>query len=85
MLPEIKKVTTQPNVFQTTWQAVIFRNYGLVPNDVLANLLDCDIQTLQSEALRLGLKNTTTTSNFYKKSNANIVNNNLSFFLCLFC
>ena len=76
MLPEIKKVTTKPNVFQTTWQAVIFRNYGLVPNDVLANLLDCDIKTLQSEALRLGLKNVTATSNFNKKSYITLIRNN---------
>ena len=76
MLPEIKKVTTRPNVFEATWQAVIFRNYGLVPNDVLANLLDCDIKTLQSEALRLGLKNVTATSNFNKKSYITLIRNN---------
>lgn len=31
MLPKILNVRLQPNVFPTTWQAVLFKNYGYAP------------------------------------------------------
>ena len=55
MLPAIKKVPLQKEVFPQTWQTVIFRNYGLVANERLARTIGADEATLEIEAGRLGL------------------------------
>lgn len=55
MLPELKKVKLPDLNFPTVWQAVIFRNYGYIPTDRLARLLETDVATVDLEAARLGL------------------------------
>lgn len=55
MLPLIKKIKLLDNVFPTAWQAVIFRNYGLVSADKIAKTLSCDEERVRIEAERLGL------------------------------
>ena len=55
MLPLVKKVKLPENVFPTAWQAVIFRNYGLVSVDKIAKTLDCSEEIVSQEAERLGL------------------------------
>lgn len=41
--------------FPTAWQAVIYRNYGLVKTQNIANVLNCSAETVELEAKRLGL------------------------------
>ena len=54
LLP-LKKVNLPPHPFATDWQAVIFRNYGIVPLSALAKTLKTDEETVEREAARLGL------------------------------
>lgn len=55
MLPIVKKVPLQREVFPQKWQTVIFRNYGLVSADKIAKTLSMSASTLEIEAERLGL------------------------------
>lgn len=55
MLPVVKKVPLQKEIFPQRWQTVIFRNYGLVSNEKLAKTIGMDEITLEREAKRLGL------------------------------
>lgn len=56
MLPEIKQLTPERNNFPTRWQAVIFRNYRMVSDEVLARVLECTADDIRREAVRLGLR-----------------------------
>ena len=76
MLPEIKKVTSQENVFCATWQAVIFRNYGFVPSCDLARLLNCSLETLEQEASLLGLPVLPFNPDWRKKGYITLIRNN---------
>lgn len=55
MLPIVKKVPLQREVFPQKWQTVLFRNYGLVSAEKIAKTLGMDAFTLEIEAKRLGL------------------------------
>ena len=76
MLPEIKKITMQENVFPTLWQAVVFRNYGFVPKQDLAKLLDCSVKTLDDEATKLGLDKVENFNDFRKNGYITLIRNN---------
>lgn len=54
LLP-IQKINLPPHPFATDWQAVIFRNYGIVPSKALAKVLKTDEETVEREAKRLGV------------------------------
>ncbi len=56
MLPKTKKVKLPTTIFPTKWQAVIFRNYGLVSIEKIALVLKCETGVIRSEAERLGLR-----------------------------
>ena len=56
MLPKIDQVLLPPDDFPCRWQTVIFRNYGMVPHEHLAQVLDTDTAVIEREALRLGLR-----------------------------
>ncbi|MBR2646622.1 MAG: hypothetical protein IKD47_03600 [Clostridia bacterium] len=55
MLPLIKKVKQTTEILPTKWQSVIFRNYGYVSTEKIAQVLGCDVATIEREAARLGL------------------------------
>ena len=55
---EIKKTVMPDLNFPTKWQAVIFRNYGLLTNERIGKVLRCDAKTVEEEAKRLGIGNT---------------------------
>ncbi len=55
-LPPIKVIDYKIKHFPTQWQAVIFRNYGMVPAENIAKAIKCDVKTLLREAERLGFK-----------------------------
>lgn len=56
MLPEVKNTVLQDCNFPAIWQAVIYRNFNYVSIDKIAKVLNCDIDTIITEAQRLGLK-----------------------------
>ena len=58
MVTEIKRMVIPDDNFPTKWQAVIFRNYGLVRNERIASVLKCDEETVIREAARLGISET---------------------------
>ena len=55
MLPPIKQVVPQWEIFPTRWQTVIFRNYRMIPTARLASVLSCSEEQVHIEAERLGL------------------------------
>ena len=76
MLPKAKKIMLQPNIFPTTWQAVLFHNYGFVPSGDLAKLLGCDVKTLEEERARLGLEYASCNPIWRKKGYITLIRNN---------
>jgi len=42
--------------FPTKWQAVIFRNYRMVPTENISRVLECTVADVEREAKRLGLR-----------------------------
>ena len=75
-LPEIKNVTVLPVPFPTRWQAVIFRNYGLVSTENIARAIGTDRETVEQEALRLGLDGIDYDPNWFSRGYASIVRAN---------
>ncbi|MBO5714198.1 MAG: hypothetical protein J6R83_02105 [Clostridia bacterium] len=76
MLPEIREIKLQEDNFPTKWQAVIFRNYGLVPVRKIAQVLLTDAKTIRREASRLGLKKIKYDENFLNNGYITIIRNN---------
>ena len=76
MLPEIKRVKMPKNVFPTLWQAVLFRNYGLINPQTLAGVLSCTEEILHKEAERLGFLQTDYDPNWVKKGYITLIRNN---------
>ena len=56
MLPIVKEIKRLPIFTPTKWQTVLLRNYGLVANAKLAQVLRTDEQTILTEAKRLGIE-----------------------------
>ena len=76
MLPKVKRVPLQVQVFPQKWQTVIFRNYGLVSTDKIAKTLACDEETVKSEASRLGLGEVVYDEKWEKRGFITIIRNN---------
>ena len=76
MLPSVKKVKLQDNVFPTVWQAVLFRNYGYAAPSALAVVLSCDEETVAREAARLGLPPFPYDKNWTEKGYITVIRNN---------
>lgn len=76
MLPEIREIKLQEHSFPTSWQAVIFRNYGFISVRKLAQVLLTDAKTIRKEASRLGLKKIKFDENFVSKGYMTIIRNN---------
>ncbi len=60
----------------TDWQTVIFRNYGMVPDEALAKVLGTDVQTVRRNAEKLGLKHRNCNADWVKKGFVTIFRNN---------
>ena len=57
MLPAVNPQMTPERVnFPTKWQAVIFRNYRMVPTENISRVLECTVADVEREAKRLGLR-----------------------------
>lgn len=76
MLPKAVQRKMPDLNFPTRWQAVIFRNYGVVSTAKLAEVLSCDEQTVLSEALRLGLTQTRSDEKWIQSGYITIIRNN---------
>lgn len=76
MLPQIKKVKLPALTLPTAWQTVIFRNYGYVPTERIAKALDCDVETVRTEAARLGLADHGYYKSFAHSGHITILRNN---------
>ena len=76
MLPEAKKIVLQPNIFPTKWQSVLFHNYGFVPTEDLADLLNCRVDVLEEERARLGLEYAPCQPVWRKKGYITLIRNN---------
>ena len=75
LLP-IKKTYIPPHPFATDWQAVIFRNYGTVRISSLAKTLKTDEETIEKEAIRLGLEGINYEPVWKEKGYITIIKNN---------
>lgn len=77
MLPVIDPQLTGERLnFPVRWQAVIFRNYRIVPNDRIAKILDCTAEDVEREAVRLGLRSGAADPDWLSRGFINIIRNN---------
>ena len=76
MLPEIRNVTPQRLNFPAPWQAVLFRNYRMVPAENIAAVLGCDTNTIHREATRLGLSQKEYDPDWLSRGYITIIRNN---------
>ena len=60
----------------TDWQTVLFRNYGLVPDEALAGVLDTDAETVRVNARKLGLAPRPYNADWREKGFVTIYRNN---------
>ncbi len=64
------------NGIPTIWQNVIFRNYGLVPIQNIAKVLECDAETVEENAKLLGLGQVEYCDRWLKQGFVTIIRNN---------
>lgn len=76
MLPIERKVKKAESVFPTRWQAVLFRNYGFVPDERLAKVLSCTKEDVLREAKSLGLQNVSFDQRWQTDGYITIIRNN---------
>ena len=76
MLPPVKNVPLQKEVFPRRWQTVIFRNYGIVSPERIAQTLSCDVETVKREAERMGLCGVSYDGLWEKRGYITIIRNN---------
>ncbi len=76
MLPKIRNVKLPSLTLPTAWQTVIFRNYGYVPTERIAEVLECNEDTVRLEAARLGLFDHGYADSFSKSGHITTIRNN---------
>ena len=76
MLPTIKNVKRLDLFTPTAWQTVLLRNFGLVSDQKLAEVLRTDAETVRREASRLGIERIKYDPNWKKLGYINIIKNN---------
>ena len=76
MVLEEKKVKLPKTDFPALWQAVLYRNYGFVAKERLAEVLGTDVKTVEAEAERLELGNIVYNSQWIKSGYITIIKNN---------
>lgn len=76
MLPAIKQVKLPRYDPPTSWQTVIFRNYGYVRTERIAAVLGCDAETIDAEAKRLGLEYIDYSADFESRGYITVIRNN---------
>ncbi len=77
MLPRINpEMTPERNNLPTRWQAVIFRNYRMVPTQRIASVLECTVSDVEREAARLGLRAGEGNMDWIEKGFVTVIKNN---------
>ena len=76
MAIDIRSAVMPVDNFPTRWQAVIFRNYGMLTNERIGKVLGCDAATVEAEAIRLGISNTPYQKEWEKSGYITIYRNN---------
>ena len=76
MLPTIKNVKRLELFTPAAWQTVLLRNFGLVTDKKLAEVLRTDMATIRREAERLGIGGIKYDPNWKKLGYINIIKNN---------
>ncbi len=76
MLPVIKDKKKLDLYTPAAWQTVLLRNFGLVTDQKLAEVLGTDAQTVRREAARLGIDGIKYDPNWKKLGYINIIKNN---------
>ena len=76
MLAKSVAIKAQDQNFPTLWQAVIFRNYGVVSTQKIAKTLQCDETVVETEALRLGLEKTVADPKWLESGYITVIRNN---------
>ena len=57
MLPKLSQDLTPERLnFPTRWQAVVFRNYRMISAERIAMVLECTVEDVEREAVRMGLR-----------------------------
>lgn len=75
-LPPIKHKTKLKHNFPTDWQAVLFRNYGQLPLQNIAKVIDISLQSLEREADNLGLSKIGKSDKWQEKGYISLIKNN---------
>ncbi|MBO5412488.1 MAG: hypothetical protein J6A38_05370 [Clostridia bacterium] len=76
MLPEVRKIKTLDVFTPQKWQTFLLRNYGLVTNAKLAEVLSTDEKTVEREVKRLGLDGIRYTERWMQSGYITILRNN---------
>lgn len=76
MLPEVRKVKMPSLTLPTAWQTVIFRNFGYVKTERIAEVLSCDAETVELEAKRLGLQSFDFSADFEARGYITVIRSN---------
>ena len=76
MLPTIKKTKELEYSTPKKWQTVLLRNFGLVSDEKLAEVLSTDVETVRREAKRLGIEKIKYDPNWRQHGYINIIKNN---------
>ena len=76
MLPTIKKTKELEYSTPQKWQTVLLRNFGLVSDEKLAEVLYTDAATVRREAERLGIEKIKYDPNWRRLGYINIIKNN---------
>ena len=76
MLPVIKSVKKLDFFTPAAWQTVLLRNFGLVSDKKLAEVLRTDEETIKREAQRLGIERIPYDPNWRRLGYINIIKNN---------
>ena len=76
MVVEEKKVLLPMLNLPTAWQTVIYRNYGFVKTEKIAEILGCDADIVVAEAKKLGLGNIKYNPEWEKSGYITIIRNN---------
>lgn len=76
MILPLKEVPALENPFPTDWQRVLFRNFGVVPTDRIAEVLGADEGIICQESRRLGLEQTMFNPEWISKGYITIIRDN---------
>jgi len=77
MLPKIDPSMTPERLnFPTRWQAVIFRNYRMIPSENIAKVLECTVSDVEREAARLGLRKGDADPVWFERGHITLIRNN---------